>query len=79
MSFWKGEFCKHCEHKLVERQVTLHRKVKGKRVLIENVPAGICPHCGARFFAANLLKTIQESLRGRVKEKQQVSVSVDSL
>ena len=79
MAFWKGEFCEHCEHELVERQVTIHRKFKGKYILIENVPAGVCPHCGTRFFAANVLKTIQESVRGRRKAKREVSVPVYSL
>lgn len=79
MSFWEGESCEHCECELVERQVTIHRKVKGKYVLIENVPAGVCPDCGARFFAANVLKTIQESLSGRRKAKREVSVPVFSL
>ena len=79
MSFWDGETCEYCGHDVVERHVTIHREVKGKHVLIEHVPAGVCPHCGARFFAANVLKTIQESLRGRKKATREVSVPIYSL
>ena len=40
-NFWKGETCEYCGGEIVEKRVTLHRKVKGKYVLIENVPAGV--------------------------------------
>ena len=50
----------------------------GKHVLIENVPAGVCSHCGARYFAANVLKTIEESVRGRRKAEREITVPVYS-
>lgn len=55
------------------------RKVRGQCVLIENVPAGVCTQCGTRYYAANVLKTIEESLRGRRQPKREVLVSVYSL
>ncbi len=79
MSFWEGEKCEHCGHAITGKRVTLHRIVKGKHVLFENVPAGVCRHCGARYFAANVLKTIEESLRGRRKAERKISVPVYSL
>jgi YgiT-type zinc finger domain-containing protein len=79
MSFWKGETCEYCGGFLVEKRVTLHRKVKGTHVLIENVPAGVCAQCGTRFYAANVLKTIEESIRGRRKAERKVLVPVYSL
>jgi hypothetical protein len=48
-------------------------------VLIENVPAGVCRRCGTRYYAANVLKTIAETLRGRRKATRQVRVPVYSL
>ena len=63
--FWQNETCEYCGGKIVEKRVHLHRKVKGQYVLIENVPAGVCTECGTRYFAANVLKTIEESVRGR--------------
>ena len=79
MSFWDGEKCEQCGHAVVGRRVTLHRVVKRKHVLFENVLAGVCPHCGARFFSANVLKTIQEGLRSRRKAEREVSVPVHTL
>ncbi len=79
MTFWKDETCEYCGGKLVEKRVTLHRKVKGSYVLIENVPAGVCKECGMRYYAANVLKTIEERVRDRRKAEREVRVPVYSL
>lgn len=79
MTFWEGETCEYCGRPIVEKRVTLHRKVRRQYVLIENVPAGVCTQCGTRCYAANVLKTMEESLRGRRQAKRKVLVSVYSL
>ena len=78
-SFWQDETCEYCGGDLVEKRVTLHRKVKGGYVIIEEVPAGVCSQCGTRYFAANVLKTVEESIRGRRKAQREVVVPVYSL
>jgi len=55
-NFWKGETCEYCGGEIVEKHVTMHRKVKGNYVLLENVPAGVCTQCGTRYYSANVLK-----------------------
>ncbi len=79
MSFWEGETCEYCGGDIAEKQVTMHRKVKGKYILLENVPAGVCQKCGARYFTANVLKTIEESIRGRRKAEKEVLVPIYSV
>ena len=79
ISFWEGETCEYCGGPIVEKHVTLHRKVKGQYVLIEHVPAGVCMLCGTRYYAANVLKTLEESIRGRQKAEREVIVPVYSL
>ena len=79
MSFWQDETCEYCGGDLVEKRVTLHRKVPGGYVMIEEVPAGVCSQCGTRYFAANVLKTVEESIRGRRKAQREVVVPVYSL
>lgn len=79
MAFWEGERCEYCDGVIVEKKVDLSRKVKGRYVLIEKVPAGVCTECGTRYFAANVLKTIEETIRGRRKAGRQVRVPVYSL
>lgn len=79
MSFWQGERCEHCDGRIRERKVDLSRKFDGKYVVIENVPAGVCTECGTRYYAANVLKTIEEVARGRRKAKRELTVPVYSL
>lgn len=78
-AFWEGERCEYCDGRIVDKKVDLTRKVKGKYVLIENVQAGVCSRCGTRYYAANVLKTVEETIRGRRKAKREVRVPVYSL
>jgi len=52
MEFWEGERCEYCAGIIVEKKADVSRKVKGKYVLIENVPTGVCTECGTRYYAA---------------------------
>ncbi len=79
MEFWEGERCEYCSGVIIEKKVNLSRKVRGKYVLIENVPAGVCTKCGTRYYAANVLKTIGETVRGRRKAQREVLVPLYSL
>jgi len=62
----------------VEKRVTLHRKVRRKYVVIEKAPAGGCTQCGTRYCSANVLKTVEERLRGRRPADRKVVVPVYS-
>ena len=79
MELWKGDRCEYRGGLIAEEKVDLLRKVKGKHVLIENVPPGVCRGCGMRYYAANVLKTVEETIRGRRKAKREVVVAVCSL
>lgn len=79
MGFWEGESCEYCDGLIVGKKVDLSKKVRGKYVFIKNVPAGVCKECGTRYYAANVLKTIEETTRGRRKADRQVLVPVYSL
>jgi YgiT-type zinc finger domain-containing protein len=78
-NFWEGETCEYCGGPIVEKRVTLHRKVRRKYVVVENVPAGVCTECGTRYYSANVLKTVEERLRGRRPAERKVVVPVYSL
>ena len=78
MEFWDGERCEYCSGAIKEKQADLFRKVKGKYVVIENVPTGVCSDCGARYYSANVLKTIEETIAGRRKAKRELQAPVYS-
>ena len=77
--FWESEACEYCSGAIREKKVALSRKSKGKYLLIENVPAGVCSECGTRYYTANVLKTIAETVRGRRRARREITVPVYSL
>ncbi len=77
--FWSDERCEYCDGRIVDKRVDLSRKIRGKYVLLQNVPAGVCLECGTRYYTTNVLKTIDEMIRGRRKADRQVLVPVYSL
>jgi YgiT-type zinc finger domain-containing protein len=79
MGFWDGERCEYCNGLIVEKRVDLTRKVGENYFLVENVPAGVCTECGTRYYAANVLKTVEETIRGRRKAEREVLMAVYSL
>ena len=79
LAFWDGERCEYCQGLIRERKTGLSRRVKGKYIVIENVPTGVCIGCGTRYHSANVLKTIAETLAGRRKAQREVRVPVYSL
>ncbi len=78
-AFWKDEPCQYCNGPIHEKKTGLSRKVKGKHILIENVPTGVCTECGTRYYSANVLKTIQDATAGRRKAEREIRVPVYSL
>lgn len=70
--FGDGEECEYCGGPIMEKQVTVHRQVNGQYYLFENVPAGVCKECGTRYYAANVLKRIEESIQGQQKATREV-------
>ena len=79
MSFWDGETCEYCNGVIVEKRMTLYRSVKGNYALIENVPTGVCTECGTRYYAANVLKMIEERVHGKRQIMREVVVPVYAL
>jgi len=79
MGFWDGERCEYCNGPIVEKTIDLPRKVREGYVLIRNVPVGVCAECGTRYYAANVLKTIEEIVHGRRQAEREIPMAVYSL
>lgn len=77
--FWNDEACEYCNGPINDKNVTLLRRFKEAYVLFEQVPAGVCQECGTRYYAANILKRIEESLHGQQAAEREVVVSVYSV
>lgn len=46
--------CDICGTSMVERQITQAFSAKGEMVVIEEIPAGVCPQCGGKVVRADI-------------------------
>jgi len=61
---YKAEYCDGIVRaKIVKRESFKH---KDGFVILENVPIGVCDHCGARYYHASLLRRVAEVATGHV-------------
>jgi YgiT-type zinc finger domain-containing protein len=77
---WQSEPCTYCGGTITDKQVDLHRKIRGKYyILIEDIPAGVCTSCGARFYTRDTLERIAEIIRSPELSPRNIQVAVFSL
>ena len=50
--------CHVCGGRMQERRVKQEFWIKGKLVVIEGVPAGVCPQCGEKVVKADVGRSI---------------------
>ena len=73
--FWDEEDCEYCGGPIREKRVDLTSRSRKRLVLVRNIPAGVCTRCGVRYYAANVLKTVEERVRrGKPRELLKVPV-----
>jgi YgiT-type zinc finger domain-containing protein len=46
--------CRACGEQMVEQQIKQDFWIKGDLIVIEDVPAGICPQCGEKVVRADV-------------------------
>lgn len=50
--------CHVCGEQMVERQIKQDFWIKGDLIVIEDVPAGVCPQCGEKIVRADVGRQI---------------------
>lgn len=70
--------CDICGAAMEERKIQQDFWVNSKLVVVENVPAGVCPQCGAKVVKADVGLWIDKLLRDskRIKKAPLMSVPV---
>lgn len=71
--------CEYCEgtvrERVVDREpISHHRGI----AILENVPVGICDHCGAHYYAAAVLKRVEAILMSQSPPKRTMQIPVDA-
>ncbi|MDT5122648.1 MAG: hypothetical protein QOC96_2130 [Acidobacteriota bacterium] len=58
--------CHICGEQMEERRIKQDFWIKGKLIIIEDVPAGVCPQCGEKIVKADVGRQIA-TLTGNVR------------
>jgi YgiT-type zinc finger domain-containing protein len=70
--------CHVCGEQMKEKRINQDFWVKGKLIVIESVPAGVCPQCGEKIVRADVgrqLAALIENLK-RVPRRKTMAVPV---
>jgi YgiT-type zinc finger domain-containing protein len=72
-----GYSCEYCDGTVKER-VEAREVFKHKNgfVMLENVPIGICDHCGYRYYNSRVLKRVEEIAEGKQVPMRTESIPV---
>jgi YgiT-type zinc finger domain-containing protein len=69
--------CEHCNGIVRQRHVDQEAlRHKGRFVILENVPVGVCEKCGVRYYDASVLRRVAEIGRGSSPSERAVEVPV---
>jgi YgiT-type zinc finger domain-containing protein len=70
--------CHVCGEKMEEKTINQDFWLKGKLIVIESVPAGVCPQCGEKIVKADVgrqLATLITNIR-RIPKRKTITVPV---
>jgi len=68
--------CQTCGERMEERQIKQDFWIKGKLIVIEDVPAGVCPRCGEKVVKADVGQQIAALIADSRRRRQVRSISV---
>lgn len=68
--------CEICDAPLQEKKVKQDFWIRGKLIIVENVPAGVCPKCGERVVRAEVGQRIAKLVKDsdRIAKAPKISV-----
>jgi len=74
-SYNYGE-CEICDTPLQEKLINQDFWIRGQLIVVENVPAGVCPRCGEKIVKADVGHWIAELIKSseRIAKAPRISV-----
>ena len=72
------EFC-DTDQAQVKKLVTVSRQRGGQWFIFEDVPAWVCPHCGHRYFDADVLEAMEARMQSTPADARPVTALAMSL
>jgi HTH-type transcriptional regulator/antitoxin MqsA len=68
--------CEICDAPLQEKKIKQDFWIRGKLIIVENVPAGVCPKCGEKVVRAEVGQRIAKLIKDsdRIAKAPKISV-----
>jgi len=54
--------CDLCGASMIKREVTYTLEMDGKFIVVEHVPAKVCPQCGEKLFSPETVERLQKTI-----------------
>ena len=67
--------CMYCQTEMKKGLVPFHIDKNGIHVILDEVPAWICPQCGEYYFEENEVNSMQELVKSIEKQSKKFSHS----
>jgi YgiT-type zinc finger domain-containing protein len=71
--------CHVCGEQMEEKRINQDFWLKGKLVVIESVPAGVCPQCGEKTVKADVGRELASLIQNRKRLPKRKTISVPVL
>jgi YgiT-type zinc finger domain-containing protein len=71
--------CRACRGPMTEKKITVDLRVNDNLLIVEEVPAKVCEHCGERVFTPAVTKKLQDLAKRRKKPPRTQRVPVFNL
>jgi len=70
--------CHVCGEQMEEKRINQDFWLKGKLIVIESVPTGVCPQCGEKVVKADVGRQLSRLIGnlGRLPKRKRISVPV---
>ena len=68
--------CENCGGPVIEKRLTVDRRIGGKLHEFENVPVGVCRDCGQRVYKGPVLEQLERMARAGANVKKIIQVPV---
>ena len=72
----KRDSCEYCGGQIKQQKVRVDHRWKDRLIVIEKVPVGVCRECGERYYAAVVLRRLDQMAQGKVGSVSRISVVV---
>jgi YgiT-type zinc finger domain-containing protein len=71
--------CEVCDTPLVEKRIRQDFWVGDQLIVVENVPAGVCPRCGEKVVNATVGRQLAELVQNKKQIAEAARISVPAL